>query len=403
MRRALPQLFVVLVSGAVLLAGCGDGGGRTTPPTGPEAVALTAAAPDAAALRVGLTALLEDHVYGTAAAAGTTLAKGPRSRAAVAALRTLDRNSIALAQAIGGVYGPRAGGRFLTLWRAHNASIAAYTRARLAHDDAAAEVARRGLDEYRARFGALLADADPDLPQDAVAAALKPQIAAQLAAVDAASIRTLGAARVTAAAAATAPAFAAVIAGAVSKQFPERFRGSADSPRARIAATLTAQLADHLWLTLTATATGVRAGLDSGEFLGAATTVDANTAALASTVDTLYGAPTGRRFAALWHRRVGAIIDYTRAETIRDGAGARRAIAALWHLRRGLRTVLGGGVSSPAAITGRTELRRADELLLGAIRAQVTGSPQAAPRSARAAAAMSGLAGTLLAGARPAA
>lgn len=405
MRRALPHLAAVLAGVAAFAAiGCGNGSGEAMPPAGPEAAALSLAAPDAAALRVSLTTLLEEHVYGTAVATGATLARGPQTPAALAAQRALDRNSVALGHAIGGVYGPPAGARFLALWRRHNASFAAYARARRAHDDAAAETARRQLDDYRGSFGALMAGADPDLPQDAVAAALKPQVAAQLAAIDAASARTLGTAQVLAAAASTAPAFAAVIAGAVSKQFPARFGGSVDSRQARTASTLAAQLQDHLWLTLSATAAGVRAGLDSGEFSGAAAALDANTAALATTVGALYGPAAGRSFGALWRRRVDAAIAYTRAKTTVDDTGARRAITDLRHLRRGLRAMLAGGSSgtvTSSAAEAAAALRKSDDALLGAIRAQVTGSPRAASRSARAAAGMSGLAATLLAGARP--
>lgn len=402
MRRLRPHLVLVLAGcAAVAVGGCGggrDGGGADTAALGPQAAALAAAAPDAAALRTGLTTLLEDHVYGTAAAAGATLAAGPRSAVARASLAVLDENSVTLGHAIGGIYGPRAGARFLALWRQHNGYIAAYARARAAGDDAATRQAREQLDGYRARFGALMAAADPDLPQDAVAAGLKPQIAAQLQAIDAAGARTLGTAGAVAAAAETAPAVAQVIAGAVVKQFPDRFGGGVDSPQAQVASLLAAQLSSDVWLTQLAAGTGIRAGFDSGEFSGAAAATRTNTIALAQTVGHLYGPAAGRRFAALWHRRAPAIARYARAETMRDAGAAHRAGHELWTLRRGLRELLGGKAMAGAA---RATMRQGDDALLGTIRAQVAGSPKVAGRAAAAAAGVPALTTLILAGARP--
>ncbi len=86
--------------------------------------APTSATP-AAGLRVGLNALLSEHVYLAAAATNAALAgRQPEFEAAAAAL---DANSVDVAKAIGSVYGPDAEKAFLPLWRKHIGMVVDYT------------------------------------------------------------------------------------------------------------------------------------------------------------------------------------------------------------------------------------------------------------------------------------
>ena len=87
----------------------------------------------ASALRSALTAGLQEHVYlaGIAVENGVTHGlTSPQFKAAA----TLDKNSVALSQAIQGVYGQQAGAAFLKLWRAHIGFFVDYTKGRATKD-----------------------------------------------------------------------------------------------------------------------------------------------------------------------------------------------------------------------------------------------------------------------------
>src|SRR5262245_5866525 len=79
----------------------------------------------AAGLRVGLNALLSEHVY--LAAAATNAALGGRQPEFEAAAAALDANSVDVAKAIGSVYGVEAEQAFLPLWRKHIGMVVDYT------------------------------------------------------------------------------------------------------------------------------------------------------------------------------------------------------------------------------------------------------------------------------------
>src|SRR5258707_7222361 len=151
MKRTMIRLIGGLAVLAVTAMGVADAGAaRLTQPT---------SATRAAGLRVGLNALLSEHVYLAAAATRAALAgRQPEFEAAAAAL---DANSVDVARAIGSVYGPDAEKAFLPLWRRHIGMVVDYTVGVATSDRARQDNAVNDLVGYTQDFGAFLSRAKP--------------------------------------------------------------------------------------------------------------------------------------------------------------------------------------------------------------------------------------------------
>ena len=219
-----------LAAAALVAAGCGGGDDKTSSAasgtTTHESMSMSkGAATDSAAagLRSTLTAGLQEHVYLAGIAVANGVEHGLDSPQFKAAAGTLDRNSVALSKAIGGIYGADAGAQFLKVWRRHIGFFVDYTKGRATKDDALVAKANEDLDGYRAQFGAFLAKANPNLTADAVANDLKGHIATLEAAIDAVVAKKANSFDLLQAAAAHMPGTAQVLAGAIQKQFPEKF------------------------------------------------------------------------------------------------------------------------------------------------------------------------------------
>lgn len=186
-----------------------------TAPAGAQAMA-------ASDLRTTLNTGLAEHVW--LAAAATEAALGGRSGEFQNAAAALDANSVALSQAIGSVYGQGAGTAFLELWRKHITFFVDYTTGVAKKDQAKQNKAVKDLLGYADDFGAFLASANPNLPKDVVAGLVRDHAVGLKAVVDAqakgdwpnayAKLRE---------AAAHMQMIADPLAGAIAKQFPEKF------------------------------------------------------------------------------------------------------------------------------------------------------------------------------------
>jgi hypothetical protein len=170
-------------------------------------------------LRAGLTYLLEEHVYLAGISTGNALSGADPTPG----LNALDENSQALAKAVGSVYGDAAGAQFLELWRKHIGFFVDYTVGKATNDQAKVEKARSDLDGYRADFGAFLASANPNLTKDAVANELKPHVESLEAAIDAQAAKSSTQYAALSTAASHMPMTADVLAGAIAKQYPDKF------------------------------------------------------------------------------------------------------------------------------------------------------------------------------------
>lgn len=172
----------------VSVAACGSSSSSDKPANATSSSVTGAAATTTAAaeLRATLTDLLTQHVYLAGIALKTAVEKGGNLKdpSVVAAVTTLDGNSVALSKAVGSAY-PDAEAPFLQAWRQHIGFFVNYTLGKATKNAAMADKAKADLDGYRTSFGQLINSVVPELPADAVAKELVPHVQTLLDTIDA--------------------------------------------------------------------------------------------------------------------------------------------------------------------------------------------------------------------------
>jgi hypothetical protein len=134
----------------------------------------------AAGLRVVLNNLEAQHVDLASAATRAGFDGSPMFEASAGAL---DKNSVALSQAIGSVYGADAEAKFLEIWRSHITFFVNYTVAAKGGDQAGMDKAVSDLNGYVSAISDLLGGAT-GLPKEAVASLVTEHVGLLKSAVD---------------------------------------------------------------------------------------------------------------------------------------------------------------------------------------------------------------------------
>jgi hypothetical protein len=222
MKRTLVLFLGAVATTALLTTGC------TSQMAGSPSAAMAAPAATsngkAAALRAGLNTLFQEHVYLASAATGAAL--GSREGEFKAAAGALDENSVAIANAIGSVYGADAEKAFLPLWRRHIGFVVDYTVGVATKDTAKQNMAVSDLVAYTNDFGAFLSAANPNLPKTVVADLVKHHVVTLKSVIDAqAAGDPAKAYSATRTAASHMRMIADPLADAIVKQFPDKFTG----------------------------------------------------------------------------------------------------------------------------------------------------------------------------------
>ena len=347
-RTRIARLAAGLTLVTVLSAACGQGNDGADVQASPQAAPAAAAtehgslhgevlgqtagstADGAAKLRQTLTAALQEHEYlAGIAVAQAVVTKKTDSPEFTAAAAALDKNSVALSDAIGSIYGKAAGDAFLPLWRKHIGFFVDYTVGKLTNDTVKATKAKTDLDGYRADFGAFLASANPNLTKDAVAQALIPHVTATFDAIDAVVAGDGTGFEKLRVAAGHMPMLAETLAGAIAKQFPAKFPGDAGSAASGLLATLTAALQEHEYLAgIAVNMATITKDPNSALFKAAAEALDKNSVGLADAVNSIYPG-TKDVFLASWRKHIGFFVDYTLAKLTNDAGKATKAKADL--------------------------------------------------------------------------
>ncbi|HEX6081149.1 MAG TPA: copper amine oxidase N-terminal domain-containing protein [Methylomirabilota bacterium] len=318
LKRLMGGLALVTAAAAAALGGVDEGwAARLDAPT---------SAGPAASLRVGLNALLSEHVY--LASAATSAALGGRRPEFEAAAAALDANSVDVAKAIGSVYGPDAEQAFLPLWRTHIGMVVDYTAGAATQDRARQQKAVSDLVGYTQDFGAFLAGASPDLPKAVVAELLQHHVLTLKAVIDAQAAhdqdRAFTALRVGAG---HMRSIADPLAGAIARQFPEKFAGAPGAAAGALRTSLNLALREHVYLA--AAATNAALGGRDAEFKAAAGALDANSIAVAKAIGSVYGPDAEQAFLPLWRKHIGMVVDYTVGKAAGDRAKQDRAVSDL--------------------------------------------------------------------------
>ncbi|HET7416892.1 MAG TPA: hypothetical protein VFJ61_04610 [Solirubrobacterales bacterium] len=370
--RTLLGIFVVV---GALTAACSSGGDKTDKATADTSMTTAAQAADAGTetgasqLRAGLTGLLQEHVY----LAGITTGEALAGRDFKPAAAALEANTQGLQDAVTSVYGQAGGAQFGDLWRKHIGFFVDYTTGRATKDQAKMAKAKADLDGYRADFGAFLESATKGgLPKQAVADELKPHVETLLAAIDAQAAKDPAAVEKLRMAADHMPMTASILAGAIVKQFPDKFSGAVDSPAAGLRSTLTAALQEHVYLAGITTGTA----LSGADFKPAAAVLDQNTQALQDAVTSAYGQAGGAQFGDLWRKHIGFFVDYTNGRATKDAAKVNKAVADLDGYRADfgafLESATKGGLPKQAVAD---DLKPHVESLAAAVDAQAAKDP----------------------------
>ena len=280
----------------------------------------------AAELRASLNYLMGEHILLASSATGAALAgRDAQFKAAAAAL---DANSVDVSKAIGSVYGQGAGDAFLPLWRRHIGFVVDYTVGVAAKDKPKQDKAVTDLVQYTEDFGAFLASANPNLPKDTVAELVKTHVLTLKDVIDAQAAGDQPKAfMATRTAYAHMGMIADPLAGAIVKQFPDRFPGSTMSAAAGLRSILTMAFQEHTYLA--ARATGAALGGRDPEFKAAAAALDANGVDISKAIGSVYGQGAEDAFLPLWRRHIGFVVDYTVGVATRDQAKQQKAVEDL--------------------------------------------------------------------------
>jgi hypothetical protein len=280
----------------------------------------------AAELRASLNYLMGEHILLASSATGAALAgRDAQFKAAAAAL---DANGIDISKAIGAVYGQGAQDAFLPLWRRHIGFAVDYTVGVGMKDRAKQDKAVADLVQYTQDFGAFLASANPNLPKDAVADLVKTHVLTLKDVIDAqAAGDQMKAFAATRTAYAHMGMIADPLAGAIVKQFPDKFPGSTMSAAAGLRSTLTMAFQEHTYLA--ARATGAALGAREPEFKAAAAALDANGVDISKAIGSVYGQGAQDAFLPLWRRHIGFVVDYTVGVATKDQAKQQKAVEDL--------------------------------------------------------------------------
>ncbi|HVL91084.1 MAG TPA: hypothetical protein VM841_12700 [Actinomycetota bacterium] len=322
---------LVIAAGALTLTLAGAACGSTADTVAKPATSVlpgTAtrdAGPGSAAsgLRATLTDLLVEHEYLAGITISTAVSTGLDSDATKGASEALDKNSVALSEAIDSVY-DGAGKSFLPLWRKHIGFFVDYTVGKVSKDEAKQKTAREGLDGYRSDFGAFLASANPNLTKEAVADALVPHVNSTFDAIDALVAGSPDAFAKLREGAAVMPGIAEVLAGAIAKQFPDKIAGDPGSAGSGLRSALTTLLVEHEYLAGITISTAVANGLDAAPTKAASAALDANSVALSDAIDSVYEG-AGKSFLPLWRKHIGFFVDYTVGKLSNDEAKQKTA------------------------------------------------------------------------------
>jgi len=328
------------------------------PATRPSA-RTSAALPPAAEASLRLQALLGQHTVLAADMMRGRLRGDPDL--AQAANAALGKNTDAVGQLIGALFGEQARSKFASLWSAHVAALFNYARALADHDDALRAQAQSSIATYERGLAAFFAGASQGrLNRAAAEAAVKQHVDHLLQQADAYAAKDYPQAdRIYRVGYTHAFALGKVLA---STLLPPAAAATLSAPTWRLRSELDRLLGEHVVLVIATMRAGVT---NSADFAAAADTADANTRDLAAAMDTLFGQAAGRRFQSLWADHVDALIHYSGGVVKQDDRQRTDAKARLARFEAQFASFLAAATTNRmTAGAAASALRMHDDMLL---------------------------------------
>lgn len=396
--RALPiKVGVAAAAIAVSAAACGSnssGGGTAAGDNSnqPTAASADATATQAAELRTGLDTLFREHVDLTGFTVQTAAISGIGSTQTAAALKTLDSNTVALADAIGSIYGPAARDAFLKMWRAHIGFFVNYTKGLASHDKHLVSQSQSQLAGYKRDFATFLAGAT-QIPANAIATELQGHIQTLESAIKAILTGSKTAGAKLEMAAEHMDGTAQALASGIAKE--KGLTGNADGDAAGLRAALTGLLIQHVAQTGAIIQSLVATGsLSSPQTTGAISALDQNTVDLGKAIGSLYGGDAQQAFLKMWRAHIGFFVTYTEGIAGNDAAKVRQAKHQLAGYQKQFGDFLGSATGLPGSAVS-ADLQGHVQTLEAAIKAILAKSPSASTKIAMAESHMAGTAQVL--------
>jgi hypothetical protein len=266
-----------------------------------------AAAPSAAEASLRLQALLGQHTVLAGDMMRGRLRGDPDL--AQAANAALGKNTDAMGELVGALFGDEARTKVATLWAAHVTALFNYARGLADHDDAVRAQSRSTIAGFESELAGFFATASQGrLQRDAAEAAVREHAEHLLHQADAYAAGDYRQAnQIYREAYAHAFALGKALA---STLLPPAAAAALAAPTWRLRSELDRLLGEHVVVVVAA----MRAGATNGaDFTAAAETVNGNTRDLAGAMETLFGQASGRRFQSLWAEHVEALIAYSAA------------------------------------------------------------------------------------------
>lgn len=292
----------------------------------PTVPPVTANATKSATLRVTLERLLSEHVILTASATGAAF--DGRDADFKAAADALDANSVDLSSVVGSVYGDAAEKQFLSLWRRHIGLFVDYASTLIVKDKTKQDRVANDLLGYSDEFGNFLNAANPNLPKDVAADLVKTHIQTVKDVIDAQAAKDSRQVYPTIRKAfAHMDLIANPLAGAIAKQFPEKFDGNPGASASTLRTSLTMLLTEHVYLVSAVAGATLRG--NKAEFNAAAEQLNGNSMDLSRAIGSVYGSDVERVFAPLWAKHIGFFVDYTTGLANKDKAKQDKAVSDL--------------------------------------------------------------------------
>jgi hypothetical protein len=277
----------------------------------------------AAELRSMLTALLTEHVYLSGIAVATAYATAPNSAEFQAAAAALDKNSVAVADAVGTIATEQRD-IFLDAWRAHIGDFVSYAVAAKGGDDQATAKEAADLAAYTQSQGAFFEQITGGaLPAAVVTASLNEHVATLAAAVDALAAGNAGAYDLLKTAGDHMAMSAEGLAGGIV--VATKTEGDPSDDAAALRSGLTSQLVSHVYLAGISVFAAYTAGAESEEFKAAAAALDENSADIAAGVGSV--APDQEMtFLEQWRSHISDFVDYALATAAADEPGKQEQL-----------------------------------------------------------------------------
>jgi hypothetical protein len=270
---------------------------------------------------------------------------------AQAANAAVGKNTEALGQLVGSLFGAEAQQQFASLWSTHVTYLFNYARGLADRDDALRNQSRTELAVYESDLAKFFAAASKGrLPQGSAETGLHAHVHQLLDQADAYAAKdyTKSAKLYRESYAHSFELGTAVAGGLLGSSAAESLK----APQWRLQSQLGRLLGEHVALVVTA----VRAGAaNSDDFSASAEALNGNTRELAGAVDSLYGAAAAKRFQTLWADHIDQVVSYTVAVSTGDATRRQDALAKLDKFQRDLATFLATATQGRLASPGLTQ------------------------------------------------